>query len=643
MTATPAELWVCWTKPPAVRNRNIALLTFLPAWEQFETAREHGPVVIDGRRLTTSERRDVRAAYLQLVADIGIAKLSDGRTLRQVLSPRDGSSSLWWYHPVAGRDTELDPTFLHMLQIGAIVRLARELNVRRLVLHSAPPDIAAALESGFDVERQQPVAEKRWLRRLGAVGSRCKSGIRTAMQARAARAAAQTVPVAGSTDVAFAGYWSWSIKTDAAGRIVDRQFVALPSELQERGVADQCWFAWLDEQGRFAARWDRLAREASNARRVVLLQAFLDQTEIGKAALNLRPLRAFRQLEKSQEFRNLFVQEGIDLYPLFRERLILGFLGGSLPMYELMSLATERAARAVRPKVVFEFLDHFPAARARYDGVRRGAPTAVRCAVQHASYAPETMILALDPEREYRGEPDRCASPHADYACAMGGLGRDLFVEYGYPPERVIVTGSPRHETAGQLTDGRSTPARPGHLRILIVAAMALDIEIDMLEASYLAVDGLAGVSLSVRNHPLKAVTSHPRFSRISHRFAITTGSLAADLAASDLVLFTYSTVGEEAFLEGRRLVQWVPLAFDGSALAEVAPIRRCGTVSELRRTIEEQLAGAPDPCGPLEKVADVRHRLFGPAVGSAAGRIAEFAVNLLRPAAIEPSLSPLT
>jgi hypothetical protein len=100
---------------------------------------------------------------------------------------------------------------------------------------------------------------------------------------------------------------------------------------------------------------------------------------------------------------------------------------------------------------------------------------------------------------------------------------------------------------------------------------------------------------------------------------ALSTGSLDEDLAWADLVLFTYSTVAEEAVLKGLPAWQWKPVSFDASALSEAADIPRFASVAALRAA----LAGfTPGQGLPKDRDRLVEDLFFHPD-GGAAGRVA--------------------
>ncbi len=326
--------------------------------------------------------------------------------------------------------------------------------------------------------------------------------------------------------------------------------------------------------------------------------------------------------------------------PLFAARLLRGFLDASLPHRALVAVAVERACRRYQPKVSLSFLEHFPFSRAYYEGVRRAGLRTVCCAVQHASYSHEKTFLFLDAEREWRGAPDGCAVPHPDMVCAMGALGQALFLECGYPQDRVVLTGSPRydHVTAPRREPSSVAAARQRaesrpRLRLLVALGLAAEQELELVDAVCAAAERLEGVEVLLRNHPFSRIQDHPEFTRYRGRVTLTDGPLTEDLDRADVVLFTYSTVAEEALLRGKPVWQWLPLGFNGSALAEVVDIPTFGAVGRLREAL---LAFRENPAPFLPTAQTINaalQHLFDRGDGQAAERIAELIERLRRQA----------
>jgi surface carbohydrate biosynthesis protein (TIGR04326 family) len=624
----PGVLWICWEKPGAFPPGNEPILSFLSPAPEEELRRRYGDRVLVSRTASLQVRAKAREQYLNLVARLGTVTLRNGLTWRQVLA-RPGEASRWWYHPVAFKDTESDATFQRILQILTIKTAAQRLGVRELVLVGAPREVAAVLRRAFSVKEEHPhrASVYWWLWGRG-LASRLIFGLGVMRQWHAARHLPRGQDQ--NFDVAISGFWDWSVKWDQRTHaFADRYFKRLPDELRQQGVS-LGWFAWLDlqaESGQPKRSWREALVPLETKSEVVILQSSLRPGEILRALLDVKPLITFLKMRNRKRFREIFQENGLDYSPLFFGKLLYGFVNASLPHFDLVALATQRAVQRYRPRVILSFLEHFPHSRSQYDAVRRAGEGTSCWAMQHASYSHEKTFLFLHPALEFRGEPDGCPVPHPDFVCVMGTLGQELFLECGYPPDRVLLTGSARYDYVRSQNFWTKEPTWTGKaagvIRLLLVPSLDTDLELAMVEAVCIAVQEMTGIKLYLRNHPFARMDQHPGFAPYKEHIEVSRETLEADLDRADLVIFTYSTVAEEAFLRGKPAWQWLPDGFNGSALAEVVAIPQFGTVDQLREALCQYQAN-PRAFRPDSKGRQlVFERLFSPGDGKAARRMA--------------------
>jgi surface carbohydrate biosynthesis protein (TIGR04326 family) len=277
------------------------------------------------------------------------------------------------------------------------------------------------------------------------------------------------------------------------------------------------------------------------------------------------------------------------------------------------------------PKVTLSFLEFFPHARAHYEGMRRSGCGAINIAMQHAGVCREKTFYYLHPKIEYEGLPDGCRVPAPDRVIAMGTLAAEIFRESGFANERVILAGSARYDHVRfSFSDIRPRAARPreGLRHVLLVCSLELEVEIQMVEAVCLALRRLDGFVARVRSHPFARVDSHPRFASQRDAVEISDGTLDSDIAWADVVVFSYSTVADEAWLQGVPAWQWLPLAFNGSALVEALAVPRFGTIDALREAFRKFAVDSEKFVPTAEQRELAARRLFFPADGKAAERI---------------------
>lgn len=616
-------LWVLWRLPGAGLPEGASVLSFLTAADE-EALAARRPIV-RAREAVDAVRPPARARYLRLVARFGLAKLPDGRALRQALA-REGESSRWWFHPVSMRDPDGtgDKAYDRLLAFETIRAEASRLGAAELALYGAPEELRRVLEQSFRVDsRAETRARSLSWTVLRSWASRLKG---LAQQLRRIDAARRLPPPELSARVALFGFWDWSVKESERGSLVDRYFKALPDELVQAGRTC-AWLLWFDpdfEPGQAGRHPQEVALRLGGSRQAALLQRWLEAKDALRATFDLAP--ALLYMRNRAALLGAFAEEGVDFRSLFEERLLQGFVDSSMPNVELAALAAERALREVGSEVSVSFLEHNAYGRAFAEGARRAG--CLPAAMQHASLPADKTFYFFEPELEFRGGPDGCRPPLPQHVFAMGQRGRELFIQAGHAPERVHLTGSARYD---QLRDPRPVPDRKRGpaLEVLVVVTGEVSIELDMLESAALAVRGLEKVELRCRNYPFSRIEDEPRFGPLRGAVEITRGTLEEDLARADVVLVSYSTVAEESLIAGKPVWLWRPTGYNGSALAEVEGVPRFGSAAELRRLLERFRAD-PGPFQPaLELRRRVLERLFHRGDGGAAKRIAAVLASL--------------
>ena len=304
-------------------------------------------------------------------------------------------------------------------------------------------------------------------------------------------------------------------------------------------------------------------------------------------------------------------------------------MSSPIPQHVLIEKAWSNALELHKPEFVLTFLEMFPYSRALYAGAKKGNAKPILAAMQHASYSREKTFARYDPEIEFCGKPDGCAIPAPDYLFAMGHLGKEIFQECGFKPEKVYLTGSARYDYIGKETNRMMMGEKKTSYNVLMVASLDRDIEIDMIEAACCAAEGLPDIQLLLRNHPFLRTDNHPFYKPLKERIRITTGTLDEDLDNADLVLFSYSTVAEEAFIKGIPVWQWCSATFNGSVFRDIEVVPRFSTVENLREGFmkfrNEPGLFAPDH----DTCNDVLKRCFYKGDGKASERIADTMIQL--------------
>jgi len=590
---------VLWSVAESVPDDASLILSFLNPMDEHELSQQlYSCDLISMAKVMDGVKDKAYEHYLEIVADIGMFPLSDGRSLRSHMHG-SGKVSQWWYHPVAFRNSESDPTYTHLLAVLAIAKVANERGVKVLNLHQPPHGVAEVLQSCFTVVAHGSVRSGSWAGTVRRVLGRIRYSLRVVQEKRACdKIRKKATP--GCFDVALQGFWDWSVLPDPkdSGRFVDKYFGALPAQLEAHGkkVGYWCWYdPWTGATEQPRSHHEVLA-PVCGRQDIVLLQSLLRYRDILSAFMDARAIVNVLRAVRDKSFRALFKAGKLDLFPLFRTALIEGSVGMAIVQCQLFERATARASEQTQSRLLITFLEHFPQSRAMYAALQ-GSETRV-WNVQHGCYNQGKTYGALHPTKEFAIQADGESVPHVDRICVMGELGAKVFGGCGYDASQVLATGSCRYDhvkvtASGDLKDVVSGLRAGSKLRILVATSVPAHSDFALVQAAVAAIHPLADqVSLRLRTHPFGRMDSLAEFASVAGSFELSRGDLAGDIVWADLVLISQSTVGEEALLAGKDVWQFRFPNPDQSSLAEVVRIPRFYSVTELRQGIEQLLFG---------------------------------------------------
>jgi len=623
-----SELWVCFVPPPAEPPPHALILSFMPPGEEDEIAARLGSRFISARDVAREVHTEARRQYVDLIARIGATPCVNGQSLRQALTAHDGYSR-WWFHKVSEKDCgwDEDPTYLVLIRLLCLRHVVNEHGTGRVRFYGAPPEFRAAatgcssgrLRAGLSVARSLAYGI---LSRLVFL----RFYLRLWWILRDAH-----VPITSQTgvDIVFEAHWDWSLRLGIDGVLHDRYFRNLPEEVQKRGLRVG-WFAWCEPNLELWQRGRSLANVVAPAlahSQVMLLERFLGFSDILFSALRIRYLATFFRFAVSREFRNSFRTKGFDLYPIMRALLIREFAGSGICRREVLLLSTLRACRRLQPRMLLMFLEMFLHSRAMYAGAHLAAKDIQIWACQHGAYSSDKTMSMLDPRVEFHGEPDGCGIMRPDRIYAMGELAEKIWIKSGFRSNQVIVAGGLRYQHVRAV---RQVPNRKTHASVLLVCAMTEAWDLEMCAAATLASDGLP-IRLRFRDHPSYNVSERRSFARFRTKIEVTTGSVDEDLAATDLVLFTYSGLAEEAVLRGLPVWQWQWAGVMPTVFIDLPVIPAFTSVRALREALQA-FVHDPEPFRPTPGVQEtVLRACFGPAPAQASARIAEDITGYIR------------
>jgi surface carbohydrate biosynthesis protein (TIGR04326 family) len=629
--AAGAELWVCFEMPGVEPPRGSVVLSFMSAGDEERAEARWGAQFVNGRVLAERVRPEARRHYVDLIARIAATPCLGGATLRHALRGADGCSR-WWLHKTSEKDCGWDEevTYVTLVRGLCVRRLCQERGIGRVRVFGGDTVVAAALAGRHSSRTRLALSLLSAL--VTGVLSRLAFLKFYVDLWRILRRARE--PEARPLDVVLEAHWDWSLRPDGRGGIRDRYSADLPDRLERQGLRVG-WFAWCEPSSDVWQRGRRTAAvlaPALDRPDVIVLERELGLRDILSAALRIRYLVTFLRFATSPIFRRLFRVEGLELYPVMLPMLVGLFARSTIPRGELLMLATERACRRHRPKLLLTFLELFLHTRAMYAGARRASVGVRLWTAQHGAYCSDKTGAVLDPARELRGEPDGCGLPAPDRIFAMGHLAGGIWEASGFS-ERVLVTGGLRFQHVS-IERRPSAGRRPGGLSVLLIGAMTEAWDLDLCEAATLAARDVPGIRLRFRDHPSYCLSERPGFARFRGAIEVTRGTVDEDLDAADLVLFTYSGLAEEALLRGLPVWQWLWAGVNPTVFGDLAVVPTFASVTALRDALRtfaaDPAAFQPDPA----VQEHVLHQCFGPSPAHASARIAEEITSRIAPAA---------
>lgn len=619
----PPALIVAWRPPAAVGERD-RILSFVGPAEERALQAAFPDRVVAARAVAADVRQQALDAFVRVCDGIGDVADAKGRTFRAALRRGAGSSD-WWFHPLSSGSWGSGPPVLEwIVAVFTIDRCASGHGLTRLVLYGAPRAVAIALRARYQVRviGGAPAGVRRGQAWWTAMVSRWSL---LASTLRAARAAPPPIAPPGSDRplVALSALWKlWVHWDERREALVDTWFTGLDAALERRGCS-VVRLAWLPPAV-VAAPGESWRRPFVRGD-AVALQSYLTWRDIIRETVSPRPWMVYRAWRGRAAFRAVFRLDGFDLWPCFRFALTQPFLDAQIASSRLLALSIARACGASRPEVLLCHFEQLPTGCSHYDGVRRSRGGARTCAMQHSTNMKGRFYVT---GAGAGSAPDADAIPRPDYIFVTGDAGVERFVASGYRPAQLLRTGSIRFD---RVTEMRAAVSRqrgaaraaeePRPVRVLVLPSGDRDMEI--VEAVCGAVEEQDGFEIRVRQKPGGDMRRQPRFAALAPRVRLTSGSLVDDIAEADVVLFAESTAGDQAFASGVPTWQWMPVAAEGSTLADSARLPRFHAIAPLRDALR---AFRIDPRPFLPREADIDRvcrYVFGASDGQAAERMA--------------------
>lgn len=620
---------VAWQHPSIVQDR------FPSPDIAARLAQENIPAVALSEALGEEESIGVDEAVIAWMKGFGCRPLTpSGKSFRDLYRYRH--LSLWWWAELfLYHDT---PLRLLVRDVEALARLLEKEKPPRLVVVRPVRELAsAARHLATDVETYGEVTPARSRFRtlpffvsvlMKTLGSGLKGFFRTRPPSRKADRRRFLF-------LSHASMWRRRLGPEGDGpEWVEMYFDQVPSALISGG--DEVRLVAVGPPVPFKKRGlpeklkDALEVDAQGRPYLSIRNYFRPAVSVEVASASLACWKMWRRFLRLEGVREALSHRGVFLgrgaFTSFHDMFLL-----QLP-WAIRSYHEVRAALlAERPDVLVLYAESSGMGRAAIAAAHEvGVST---FAVQHGIMYPR-YYSHEHAEDEVGPESDGGASvPLPTRTAVFGSLARDLLVRRShYPPERIIITGSPKFDQLVRSAEG-SDPAGTrrrmglGPEELLLVVATRFSAIGPVFEELVRAAEAIGGLSLVVKPHPAESSEPYRRvISTVgSSRARVVNASenLLELLVASNGLITVDSLASSEALVVGRPVVvvnlpsNLGPLVERGVALG----VHRGGSIEERLRA----LLFDADVRSKLEELRKeyIREFAFG-ADGESTGRITQ-------------------
>ncbi len=592
--------------------------------------------IVFARKVSQDVTDNALKDYQSAINDLGLFPLRGNKTVRSLFSSKSKGYTTWWFNPLNFRDCEVSDIYKHFLTVNIILSVAVEYRASSFVLLKEDPALHAVLSAHplYGKERETIAQEKKFL----IIRSLCRQFlIRTFVCLNALvnyfllRNTGRKKVISGK--VGLISFIDWGfVLSDKLEIVKDKYFGKLKERLIKDGVSEQylLWFQPNTVPGKkysrkallkaIATRQDAAVLNRYISLRDIFLEYFYVFTDF------FRTISAVRQINKT----NGIVSGGLNVWPLLKQEFISGAVSYSTMENGLVFRAFRKALLGADPDMIlFLFLEHFPFARAVSLAAHTGDNHHDVISMQHATNSKGKTFAYIDPVNEFDvSVVDSLQLPHPDRLIVMGEKNKPLYESFGYNGNDVILIGSCRYEEL-RVTQPDKKNQTIDEFVILLPLAIKQSVHEDLIQAVYQAVQDVPKVRIIIRNHPYWQIEkSSPWVAARTHTFTISDQSLADDLASAHVVISAYSTVAEEALLQGLPVIQWRGLDFEGSPLAYEDSIHTATTVGSLRELILDHIANYDKYLPDIDLQEKIYSNYFAPSA-AASDNISRYLVEI--------------
>lgn len=494
------------------------------------------------------------------------------RSLRKRLRYGGSFVSLWWYHVLSQKST-VEPGFAYndIIRLMIIDKVATQRGSKDIVLIGAPEAYAHCLGQKYNIvgHKLKSVKQSSIRKKLGYIKRSVSGRFDSFKNLWAIATHHQKLKCGESAEakVLMQAYWPWSIKVDEDGSIREGYFRNFPDRLESEGIS----YGFLCTSDINSTGLIRSNRSIGNQGRMIFIEGYFSKLMLLLLLFDLRPVLNIIRALISSTFRGLYKENGLYLLPLFRESLLAGALNYSIPRQLLRENAARKIFKKYNTKYFLSSLEFFLDSRAIYSAARSlsnsGGKKVICIGAQHAIINEDKAFQLIDKDFERMGVSDNCPMPAPDYLFAMSEESEKLWLKYGYSADEIFVTGGLRYDHLRSVKIMQSERFSHDAKYILLVGGMNVCQDFDMAQAVCCAMQSVENIQIGFRDHPLYPVFDFEIFESLRPCIKKSTQSLEEELLRADVIVFTHTSVAEEALVRGIPAIMWLWPGVQSSAL----------------------------------------------------------------------------
>jgi hypothetical protein len=526
---------------------------------------------VNGAQLLAEQAPAAKKAFLD-----GVAAAPNGmigsKTLETALGAESGVT-LWWLHETSTRRSDSYSTFTRFTQMFVVRELVNQASVDRVVLVSTSPDFANVVSQFINTLKcdfvlyGQPVPNgavsgtNRWL--LWATLFHARRWLEFLIRLLIAKLLLGFRSSTKKYDIAFNTHFPqmWL----GSGLARDEKYSTVGAAVIEKSGRPVVDVVSVTSDGMLQhlslMEYFRAVRRLSNLRLTRILEPEIELVDRFSSILDcLRLLNEWRvifrlwRLERSSDFRKIWVIDGIDLWPfvLMEHRTS----AVRIPILLFHRRRIKRLVDNLGISTLVVSLYEFVYGRATILGARSANHQVRVVGTQHGPGG-QYKLMYHPPLSDFQR---RNPIPFPDTLIVEGEGDFAFAASSGIPSDTVVIGGTPRIDYLSKISAARKAGANDTGIKPEILVAFSQHNSRSLISVIRYLVENLDSGLIRAKLHPRAQLDSEQLMSELSGLgngldFEIVETSITEALSTCSHVISTYTSVGMEAAVLGISVV----------------------------------------------------------------------------------------